>query len=346
MRTNSEPGIMISEETIERFFGYEDAFAHPFTTGAVIAITVALSVAPIVFKIFQATVGVSKNTYAELWARWRSWIWICLGLIIPILLGSAWVIAGVFILSLFCFREFARATGIFREKLIGLAAVLGLCLISFAVIDNFPRLFFAAPILGIGLIAIITIPQDRPEGFIQRVGLGIMGYLFFGFSLGYLALFTADPLYRPLLLLLLVTVELNDIFAFCCGRLFRGPKMTPNISPGKTISGALGALILTTTLVIALGHWVIFPGTPMDSWRNLLIMGFGISAFGQFGDLLLSSIKRDLGVKDLGRLLPGHGGLLDRFDSLIIVTPMYYHFLSLTLGTLAQSQPERIITGG
>ena len=84
----------------------------------------------------------------------------------------------------------------------------------------------------------------------------------------------------------------------------------------------------------------------MDSWRNLIILGVGISGFGQFGDLLLSAIKRDLGVKDLGDVLPGHGGLLDRFDSLIIITPMYYHFLSLILGTLGQHQPERIITGG
>lgn len=336
----------MSGATRERFFGYEQAFAHPFTLGVVIAIAATLLVAPLVFKVFRATVGVSDSTYQELWARWRTWIWICLGLIVPILLGSAWVIAGVFVLSLCCFREFARATGIFREKLIGLAAVLGLCLVSFAVVDNFPRLFFATPILGIGLIALITIPQDRPNGFIQRVGLGMMGYLFFGFSLGYLALFTADPLYRPLLLLLLVTVELNDIFAYCSGKLYGGRKMLPNISPGKTVAGALGAMVLTTSLIMALGHWFVFPGTPMDSWRNLLIMGIGISGFGQFGDLLLSAIKRDLGVKDLGKVLPGHGGLLDRFDSLIIVTPMYYHFLSLTLGTLGQHQPERIITGG
>ena len=83
----------------------------------------------------------------------------------------------------------------------------------------------------------------------------------------------------------------------------------------------------------------------MDSWSNLLILGVGISIFGQFGDLLVSAIKRDLNVKDMGAALPGHGGLLDRFDSLIIVSPMYYHFLSLTLGTLGKNQPERIITG-
>ncbi len=336
----------MNDATKERFFGYEEAFDHPLTVGAVIGIAAALLIAPLVFKVLRKTVGVSDATYSELWARWRSWIWICLGLVVPILLGAAWVIVGVFVLSLCCFREFARATGIFREKLIGLAAVISLCLVSFAVIDNYPRLFFATPILGIGLIVMVMIPQDRPRGFIQRVGLGIMGFLFFGFSLSYLALFTTDPNYRPLLLMLLVSVELNDIFAYCSGRLCGGRKLLPNTSPGKTVAGAVGALLLTTALCLVVGHFVLFTGTPMDSWRNLIILGIGISGFGQFGDLLLSSIKRDIGIKDLGNLLPGHGGLLDRFDSLVIIAPMYYHFLSLILGTLGKGQAERIITGG
>lgn len=336
----------MSEATFKRFFGYEDAFAHPLTCGVVIGLIVLLLVTPLIFLGLRRFVGVCDSTYTELWSRWRTWIWISVGLIVPILLGAAWVIAGVFVLSLCCFREFARATGIFREKLIGLSAVLGLCLISFAIIDNYPRLFFATPILGIGMIAMVTIPQDRPNGFIQRVALGVMGYLFFGFSLGYLALLTIDPLYRPLILLLLAGVELNDVFAYCTGRLFGGRKLVPNTSPGKTVAGAMGAMVLTCTLTFVVGHYVMFQGTRMDQWHTLLIMGIGISGFGQFGDLLLSSIKRDIGIKDLGHVLPGHGGLLDRFDSLVIITPMYYHFLSVVLGPLGQGQPERIITGG
>ena len=64
---------MMSEATMERFFGYEHAFAHPFTRGVVIAIAAALLVAPLIFKLFRATVGVSDKTYEELWARWRTW---------------------------------------------------------------------------------------------------------------------------------------------------------------------------------------------------------------------------------------------------------------------------------
>ena len=331
---------------VERFFGYSHAFAHPLTRGVVAFLGAALLVAPLIFMALRRTVKLADATYSELWARWRSWIWISIALVVPILLGAAWVIAGVFVLSLLCYGEFARATGIFREKMLGLSAVVSLLLIAFAVIDNYPRFFFATAVLGIGLIAVVTIPQDRPKGFIQRVALGMMGYLFFGFSFGYLAFATTDPLYRPLLLLLLLGVELNDVFAYCSGRLFGGPTLLPHTSPGKTRAGAIGAVVLTTALVLIIGHYAMFPGTPMDRWPMLLILGAGMSIFGQLGDLMLSSIKRDIGVKDLGHMLPGHGGLLDRFDSLVFVAPLYYHFLSLILGPLGQGQAERIITSG
>ena len=336
----------MSPAIMERFFGCDHAFDHPLTRGVVGFLVIALAVSPLIFIALRKAIKLDDATYAELWARWRSWIWISIALIVPILLGAAWVIAGVFALSLLCYREFARATGIFREKLIGLAVVVSMLLICFAVVDNYPRLFFASAVLGIGLIAVITIPQDRPQGFIQRVALGIMGYLFFGFSFGYISLATSDPLYRPLLLLLLLGVELNDIFAYCSGRLFGGAKLLPRTSPGKTRAGSIGAMGLTTALVCVIGHWVLFPGTPMDRWPLLLILGSGMSLFGQLGDLLLSSIKRDIGVKDLGHTLPGHGGLLDRFDSLVFVAPLYYHFLSFILGPLGQGQATRIFTGG
>ena len=102
-------------------------------------------------------------------------------------------------------------------------------------------------------------------------------------------------------------------------------------SPGKTVAGAVGALVLTTLLVAFLGHFV-FLHTDMDRFGKLIALGFLISGLGQLGDLILSSIKRDVGIKDIGTIIPGHGGLLDRFDSLILVPPVVYHYLSINLG--------------
>ena len=109
-----------------------------------------------------------------------------------------------------------------------------------------------------------------------------------------------------LVLSLLLAVELNDVFAYCCGKLFGRRKLAPATSPNKTFAGAIGALLLTTILVAILGHFV-FRDTPLDRWPNLLMLGVLVSVAGQLGDLMLSSIKRDIGVKDLGAVLPAMG---------------------------------------
>jgi phosphatidate cytidylyltransferase len=90
----------------------------------------------------------------------------------------------------------------------------------------------------------------------------------------------------------------------------------------------------------------LFAGTLMAKTSLLLPLGLLISLLGQLGDLLLSAIKRDIGVKDLGVCIAGHGGWLDRFDSLVLVPVVVYHFLSSQLGPLGQNQAARIFTGG
>ena len=335
----------MNEAVLQRWFGFSDAFDYPLTRGVVIAVGCVLLVTPVLVLFLNRSGRLTPELYHDLMSRWRSWIWISIGVILPVLLGAAWVILGVMVLSLFCYREFARSTGIFRERLISLAVVFGILLVTFAVVDNYQRLFFASAALTAGVIAIVTIPQDRPSGYIQRIALGVLGFLLFGYSFAYIGLMTAAPHYRDIVILLLLGVEVNDVFAYCTGRIFGKRKLLPQTSPGKTVGGAFGALVLTSLLVMALGRYVVFPGTPMARLPYLLVLGPGISILGQLGDLLMSSIKRDLGIKDIGKTIPGHGGLLDRFDSLVLVAPGYYHFLSLVLGPLGAGSPERIFTG-
>jgi phosphatidate cytidylyltransferase len=174
--------------------------------------------------------------------------------------------------------------------------------------------------------------------------LGVLGFALFGSALGNLGYMANDWNYRPILLLILCSVELNDIFAYICGHLFGPRKFVPNTSPNKTVGGALGALVLTTPLVAVIAHF-IWRDTALDSAIRLIGLGIIISVVGQFGDLMLSSIKRDLGLKDTAKLIPGHGGLLDRFDSLILVAPAVFHYVNYFVG-FAAGQPERIFTGG
>ena len=120
--------------------------------------------------------------------------------------------------------------------------------------------------------------------------------------------------------------------------------MLPGTSPNKTVSGALGALAVTTVLVAFIAGR-LFAGTPMGSLPVLLLFGALVSIAGQGGDLVLSSIKRDLGIKDMGTLLPGHGGVLDRFNSLLLVAPAAFHFVGYLVG-FGLDQPTQLFTGG
>lgn len=128
-----------------------------------------------------------------------------------------------------------------------------------------------------------------------------------------------------LVLLLIITAECNDIFQYLTGKMFGKRKIAPKISPNKTVEGFLGGLILTPVLTNLLG-WFLLPE------RSILfytLLGLGIAFFGFCGDLFISRIKRRAGVKDTGRLIPGHGGLLDRVDSLIFSAPLFYWLMRL-----------------
>jgi phosphatidate cytidylyltransferase len=119
----------------------------------------------------------------------------------------------------------------------------------------------------------------------------------------------------------LVVTWVCDTFAMFGGRVFGGPKLSPLISPGKTRSGALAG-VLGALLVAAVFALAVFPrvGIEADLGR-VLVIAAGLSVAGQVGDLAESLFKREAGVKDSGTLIPGHGGVLDRFDSLYFVLP-------------------------
>ncbi|HEX4123391.1 MAG TPA: phosphatidate cytidylyltransferase, partial [Tepidisphaeraceae bacterium] len=166
---------------------------------------------------------------------------------------------------------------------------------------------------------------------IQRVGLAVIAFMLFGVCLGHLSYFANDDRYRQILFWLILSVEMNDIFAFCCGKIFGRRKLAPNTSPNKTVGGAIGALVLTTLLAGSVER-LVFRGTILDNWRHAIILGAMIGVLGQLGDLLLSSVKRDIGIKDMAATLPGHGGVLDRFNSLLLVSPAVFHYVGYYLG--------------
>jgi phosphatidate cytidylyltransferase len=122
------------------------------------------------------------------------------------------------------------------------------------------------------------------------------------------------------LLYLLFAVEINDVAAFICGRLFGRRKLRKNISPNKTLGGAVGAVVVS--LLVPFLLWFSFPH--FEVW-HLVVTGLIVGIGGQLGDLVISYIKRDIGIKDMGTVIEGHGGILDRVDSMIFVAPIFFH---------------------
>lgn len=169
--------------------------------------------------------------------------------------------------------------------------------------------------------------MGRTEGFLRAVGMLSWGMMITVFSLGHTALllsFGAKTSYGagPLLFLVVLT-QFNDVAQFTWGKLLGRHKIVPSVSPNKTWEGFLGGLVTTTLIARVLGPYL----TPMpELWSALA--GFIIAGTGFIGDITISAFKRDLGVKDASNLIPGHGGILDRVDSLVYSAPVFFHFMN------------------
>jgi phosphatidate cytidylyltransferase len=158
------------------------------------------------------------------------------------------------------------------------------------------------------------------------------GLLSYGVLLRHLPAVTG-PLHGTVLLFAPVLLTWSsDTFAYFVGRAFGRHKLIPKVSPGKTVEGAVGAVVGTIVVAVAYAQLLQqFPGLSMGVPMAALF-GLVISVAAQVGDLAESLLKRDAGVKDSGRLLPGHGGALDRFDSLLFTLPIAYLFFRYGVG--------------
>jgi phosphatidate cytidylyltransferase len=188
------------------------------------------------------------------------------------------------------------------------------------------RVVYGAPHLGSGPHYHI----NRYEGAIQNISLSVVGLIYFGWFTGHLAYLSQSDFGYGYLLYVLVATQLNDAMAFLWGKLF-GKTTWTVLSPKKTVEGSI--LALFSSVGIAFLNWPI--AFPHFQWWLVLIVGLLVGVGGQVGDLVMSAFKRDLGIKDFGTLLPGHGGILDRIDSLLWVGPLFLHtarFFHMGLG--------------
>lgn len=299
----------------------------------------------IVFVGIPALAGTRTTALQrELKARTLTWIVLVPAVVLPIMAGPRVTIMAFALLSVLCFGEFARATGLFRERLLSGLTIVAILALYFAVMDHWYGLFVALIVLSPVALTVASLPQDQPKGYIQRTALAVMGFLLFGATLAHLAYIANDPAYRPILLMLIFGVALTDVAAFVTGKLFGRTRLVPNTSPGKTRAGAVGGLVVAASFVFIISG-PIFADTAFDQIGLRIGLGVLVGTVSQLGDMTLSAIKRDLGIKDTGAVLPGHGGILDRFNSLLLVAPAAFHYIGHFTG-FGLGQPTRVLTGG
>ncbi|HPU55854.1 MAG TPA: phosphatidate cytidylyltransferase, partial [Verrucomicrobiota bacterium] len=188
-------------------------------------------------------------------------------------------------------------------------------------------LFVALPVFAVALILLIPIARNRVQGQLQGVALAIVGFIYMGWMFGHLAFMANATHAYGYLLYVIFATEINDVAAFTCGRLFGRRPFRSNISPKKTWGGTLGALAVSLIL-----PWLLRFSFPHFGAKQLLLTGLIVGIGGQLGDLVISVIKRDIGIKDMGSGIPGHGGVLDRIDSLIYVAPLFLHMAGYFYG--------------
>ncbi|MET9257177.1 phosphatidate cytidylyltransferase [Streptomyces sp. NPDC048182] len=167
-----------------------------------------------------------------------------------------------------------------------------------------------------------------PEGYLKDVTAGVFAAFYVPFLATFVAmmLMADDGPWRVLTFLILTVV--SDTGAYAVGWRFGKHKLAPRISPGKTREGLLGAVAFAMVAGALCTHFLIDGG----AWWQGLLLGLAVAASATLGDLGESMIKRDLGIKDMGTLLPGHGGIMDRLDSLLPTAPVVWLLLVLFVG--------------
>ena len=249
-------------------------------------------------------------------------------------LGSPWLTVVVAAAALVALIEFYRMGPVSGSRVVLTLSVLwsiGL-IASGQLTDRWPD-YIPHALLGAGVLASLPwlILYRNKEGALTRWAYAVAGPAYVGFLLAHAPMLRelddiADS-GRDWLLFAMLATFATDTGAYFTGRFLGRHPMSPRISPKKTWEGAIGGFLFTVGVAVALGT-VLELSVPI--WQ-LVLLGSVIGIFAQLGDLLESRIKRAWGAKDASAILPGHGGVLDRIDSIVFTVPLVYYLVALVL---------------
>jgi phosphatidate cytidylyltransferase len=233
------------------------------------------------------------------------------------------------VLGLYEFWYLARKRDIRADVVVGYGASAAIFVAFY--LNSLDLLLFVLPVFVMAALAAAALRGAPFDKMMTSVGVTVLGVLYVAFLGGHLLAvrtFFQQPLAADLLSFFFLVVMGSDTGAYYTGRLLGRHKLAPTISPGKTWEGAVGGMV-TSLGMAALSHFWFFPEL---SLKAALPLAAVMNVLGVIGDLTESALKRGAGAKDAANILPGHGGLLDRLDSLLFNAPVIYYFARLYFG--------------
>jgi phosphatidate cytidylyltransferase len=264
----------------------------------------------------------------------------------PPLIISLTVFA-VSIVSLYEFYQSVRKVYFHPVRIVGFFSCIMLLLYSMyhvfsdevhdTLLGDLSRVFFQRNMfyLIIYLVTIYLLLQlvFRRNSFnLEDVAVTLLGVVYIPFLLSFLFLIRFLNYGFELTWLVFVGAFSTDIFAYFIGKFFGKTKLLPKISPNKTVAGAVGGIVGSVVCTVAYGLFYANGYAGMQiAFYHYILLGLLCGTVGQLGDWAASAIKRSVGIKDFGHIIPGHGGLLDRIDSLLFVAPAVYFYLQFVI---------------
>lgn len=236
-------------------------------------------------------------------------------------------VEALIILGLLEYMRLARISPT-RVKMISVLAAVALgLLVTLSNGQNFPfhhnPADFLITLYLILLLLFTTFTKYR-QGSWQNSAAAIFGVFYIGWNLSYLLLIREEfSLGREYIYFMFILIWIVDTSAYFVGMRWGHKKLAPSISPHKSKEGAIGAIISALIIAVILKLWLL----PQKPWLSVLVLALLIAVVAQLSDLVESALKRNFEAKDSGSLVPGHGGILDRFDSFLLTSPVVYYFI-------------------
>lgn len=271
-----------------------------------------------------------RRDYTELRQRIQSWWWMVMLLFVVLAASKNTAIVFFGFLSFLALKEFLSIVMVRQaDRRVIFWAYLAIPIQYYWVSMGWYGMFIIfIPVYVFLFLPMRMVLTGETRGFIRSAGLIHWAVMLTVFSISHIAYLLTLPVKNPnagavgLVLFLLFMTQFNDVCQYVWGKMLGKHKIIPKVSPNKTWEGFLGGV---STITLCAGFAAPYL-TPL-SFNQGIIAGLIIGTSGFIGDVVISSVKRDLQIKDTGNFIPGHGGVLDRVDSLLYTAPLFFHFV-------------------